>query len=218
MKKKIVKGKIIELLANTKRNGVASILEYLEDGGFFESPASTRFHGAYPGGLAEHSLSVYILLIKLCPTNICDAISSGQNPLPLDCDSLVIATLLHDICKMGAYIGTEKPYKWNKQQPKGHALLSIERIKKHIELTELEEMMIKYHMGVYGLNEFYSEDDWQTGEYPLRGDHANDKEMTKEESKKARYGKSMANAWFHNPIVKVMYFCDELATLEEKSK
>jgi len=119
---------------------------------------------------------------------------------------------------MGAYIGTEKPYKWNKQQPKGHALLSIERIKKHIELTELEELMIKYHMGVYGLNEFYDEDDWQTGEYPLRGDHTNDKEMSKEESKKARYGKSMANAWYHNPIVKVMYFCDELATLEEKAE
>lgn len=218
MKKENVKDKIIDLLINTKRNGVASMLEYLENEGFFESPASTRFHGAYPGGLAAHSLRVYVLLIKLMPTNICEATGSGQNPLPLDCDSLVIATLLHDVCKMGAYIGTEEPYKWNKQQPKGHALLSIERIKKHIELTELEELMIKYHMGVYGLNEFYDEDDWQTGEYPLRGDHTNDKEMSKEESKKARYGKSMANAWYHNPIVKVIYFCDELATLEEKAK
>lgn len=218
MKKKIVKDKIIDLLIGTKRNGIASLLEYLENEGFFEAPASTRFHGAYAGGLAEHSLRVYILLIKLCPTNICDATGSGQKPLPLDCDSLTIVALLHDVCKMGAYIGTEKPYKWNKQQPKGHALLSLERIKKFIKLTELEELMIKYHMGVYGLNEFYDEDDWQTGEYPLRGDHTNDKEMSKEESKKARYGKSLANAWYHNPICKVMYFCDELATLEEKAK
>lgn len=218
MKKENVKDKIIELLIGTVRRGIESLIKYLEDGGFFEAPASTRYHGAYAGGLAAHSLRVYVLLIKLCPTNICDATGAGQNPLPLDCDSLVIASLLHDVCKMGAYIGTEKPYKWNKQQPKGHALLSLERIKKHIKLTELEELMIKYHMGVYGLNEFYDEDDWQTGEYPLRGDHANDKEMSKEESKKARYGKSMANAWYHNPIVKVMYFCDELATLEEKAE
>ena len=206
MKKEDVKDKIIELLMGTKRNGVASLLEYLEVGGFFESPASTRFHGAYAGGLADHSLRVYVLLIKLCPINICDAIGSGQNPLPLDCDSLVIVGLLHDVCKMGAYLGEEKPYKWNKSQPKGHATLSLERIKKHIELTDLEELMIKYHMGVYGLNEF----DEKSGEYPLRGDDS----LSKEE----RRGKSLANAWYHNPIVKVMYFCDELATLEEKAQ
>lgn len=210
MAKKNVKEQIIELLISTKRKGIESLIKYLDDGGFFESPASTRFHGAYAGGLAEHSLRVYELLIKLCPTNICDATGPGQEPLPLDCVSLIIAGLLHDVCKAGAYIGIEKPYKWNKDQPKGHALLSIERIKKHITLTELEELMIKYHMGVYGLNEFYKEDDWQTGEYPLRGDET----KTKEE----RRGKSLANAWYHNPIVKVMYFCDELATLEEKAK
>lgn len=213
-----VKDKIVELLTSTKRKGIESLIKYLTESGFFESPASTRYHGSCGGGLAKHSLRVYELLIKLCPKNICDVTVSGQNPLPLDCQSLTIAALLHDVCKMGAYIGTEKPYKWNKQQPKGHALLSIERIKKHIGLTELEELMIKYHMGVYGLNEFYSVDNWQTGEYPLRGDHANDKEMAKEESKVARYGKSMANAWYHNPLVKVMYFCDELATLEEKEE
>ena len=214
-----VKEKIKELLMGTKRKGIESLIKYLEDEGFFEVPASTRYHCCYAGGLAEHSLRDYELLINL-NINILklDAVTSpSQNPLPIKPDNVIIAALLHDVCKIGAYIGDEKPYKYNKQQPKGHALLSIERIKKHIELTELEEMIIKYHMGVYGLNEFYSEDDWQSGEYSLRGDHTNDKEMTKEESKKARYGKSMANAWYHNPIVKVMYFCDELATLEEKT-
>lgn len=202
--------KITELLLSTKREGMDKLVEWLIRDGFFESPASTRYHGSYAGGLAKHSLGVYNLLIKLIPKNICDATSPGQNPFPLDCDSLIIAALLHDVCKMGAYIGDEKPYKWNKQQPKGHTLLSIERIRKFITLTELEELMIKYHMGVYGLNEFYKEDDWQQGEYPLRGDET----KTKEE----RRGKSLANAWFHNPIVKVMYFCDELATLEEKAE
>lgn len=215
----MVKEKITELLTSTKRKRIESLIKYLTESGFFESPASTRYHGSYSGGLAKHSLRVYELLVeyyeKLKLGVVC---VSGQKPLPLTQENIIIATLLHDICKIGAYLGNETPYKWNRNQPKGHALLSIERIKKHIELEEIEELLIKYHMGVYGLNEFYSEDDWQSGEYPLRGDHANDEKMSKEESKAARYGKSMANAWYHNPVVKVMYFCDELATLEEKGE
>ena len=31
-----------------------------------------------------------------------------------------------------------------------------------------------------------------------------------------RYGKSMANAWYHNPICKFMYFCDEIETITDK--
>lgn len=219
MGKKKVKDQIIELLMSTKREGIESLIKYLTESGFFESPASTRFHGSYAGGLAKHSLRVYELLYSHALNLEFGVVRSpGKNPLPIEWKNVIIAALLHDVCKAGAYIGGEKPYKWNKDQPKGHALLSIERIKKHIKLTELEELMIKYHMGVYGLNEFYSEDDWQSGEYSLRGDHTNDEEMSKEESKAARYGKSMANAWYHNPIVKVMYFCDELATLEEKAE
>lgn len=212
---------ITELLLATKREGMGELVKDLVDTGFFESPASTKFHGSYKGGLAEHSLKVYDLLkekiTKPFSLDLAAVSSPGQKPLPITPDDLVIAALLQDVCKIGAYIGDEKPYKWNKQQPKGHALLSIKRIKAFIKLTALEEMMITYHMGVYGLNEFYGEDDWQTGEYPLCGDHGNDKHLTREESKEARYGKSMANAWFHNPICKIMYFCDEIATLEEKA-
>ena len=75
-------------------------------------------------------------------------------------------------------------------------------------------MMIRYHMGVYGLNEFQE----SSGEYPLRGDHIACEGMTKDESKDFRYGKSMANAWYHNPLVKLMSICDEMATMEEKAK
>jgi len=212
------KEKIIELLLNTDRSGMAKLIHWLEKDGFFEAPASTKFHGSYPGGLAEHSKRVYELLMFYSGLKLDKARAPGQKPLPLNVDNIKIAGLLHDVCKIGAYLGIEKPYKWNRKQPKGHALLSIERIQKFIELEPIERLMIKYHMGVYGLNEFYGEDDWQTGEYPLRGDHSNDEGMSKEESQKAHYGKSMANAWFHNPICKLMYFCDEIATLEEKSK
>ena len=212
---------IINLLRNTKRDGIENLIDYLKKSGFFESPASTKYHGCYAGGLAKHSYTVYSYVCDCIEKRglKLDAITSpGQKPLEISQTSIIIACLLHDVCKIGAYIGTEKPYSWNKKQPKGHALLSIKRIKKHIELTDLEELMIKYHMGIYEANEFYGEDDWQTGEYPLRGDHTNDKKMSREESKAARYGKSLANVYFHNPICKIIYVCDEIATLEEKAE
>ena len=233
------KEKIIELLTNTKRQGIPPLLDYLITDGFFESPASTRFYGCYKGGLAKHSLWVYeTLSIYNEQFDLGKARSPGQKPLTLGLDNIKIAALLHDVCKVGAYLGDEKPYRWNKAQPKGHATLSIERIKKHIELTEIEELMIRYHMGVYGLNEFYEKGSWEFEtsaeyplgtiedivcdllgheEYPLRGDHSKDEKLTKEESQKARYGKSLRNAWYHNPICKLMYFCDELQVMGEKA-
>ena len=44
-----------------KRDGAEDLLEYLCGSGsdFFTAPASTRFHGNYPGGLCEHSLNVF---------------------------------------------------------------------------------------------------------------------------------------------------------------
>ena len=43
-----------------KREGADKLLEYLsEKSDVCFAPASTRYHGAYPGGLLEHSLNVY---------------------------------------------------------------------------------------------------------------------------------------------------------------
>ena len=186
------------LLVSTGRENITKLLGYLECEGFFESPASTKYHRSHPGGLAEHSLGVYQLLEIYSPGFINKAAGPGAITLPVVKDNLIIAALLHDICKMGAYIGNTAPYKWNRAQPKGHALLSLVRIAKYIKMAPIEEMMIKFHMGTYGTFEF----DSYASEYPIRGD----KSLSKEE----RYGKSLGNAWYHNPIVKCMYFCDEL--------
>lgn len=184
-----MKEEIIKLLLSTGRENIGSLIKELELNSFFESPASTRFHGCYAGGLAKHSLGVYNLLCAYDE-------SLKLNTLK---DSLIIAALLHDVCKIGAYIGHAKPYSFNKAQPAGHAKLSISRIKEFITLTELEEKMILYHMGIYGLVEFQDPGKEDRGEYTLRNE-------------------SMANAWYHHPIVKVMYFCDEIATLQEKAQ
>ena len=54
-----MKEEIIRLLRETNRNGMDKVIEFLEKSDFFTAPASTRFHGAYEGGLAEHSFKVY---------------------------------------------------------------------------------------------------------------------------------------------------------------
>ncbi len=165
------------------------LIAWLDATGFFESPASRKYHSAYRCGLSIHSHNVYTTLIAY------DKLLKLETPK----DSLIIAALLHDVCKIDAYIGEAAPYKNNRDKPEGHATLSIIRIKEFIDLTELEEKMILYHMGIYGLVEFQDPGKEHKGEYTLRN-------------------KSMANAWYHHPIVKVMYFCDELATLEEKNE
>ncbi|MFA5382236.1 MAG: HD domain-containing protein [Candidatus Micrarchaeia archaeon] len=206
-----VKEKIESLLLSTQRQGITKLVDYLRDSDFFVAPASSRFHGCYEGGLAEHSLAVYVIMVDfLEKINLAEISAPGQQSLSCDSNSISIACLLHDVCKIGAYLPNDKGgYKTNREHPKGHATLSIERIKQYIELTPAEEMMIRYHMGVYGCNEFYKPDDSQSGEYPLRGDNT--------KSKEERYGNSLANAWYHNPICKLLYFCDELATLRDKA-
>jgi len=49
---------IITLLENVERPGMDNLIKWLDESGYFISPASTRFHGCYEGGLAEHSFLV----------------------------------------------------------------------------------------------------------------------------------------------------------------
>ena len=46
--------KIIELLESTHRAGMVHLIDYLHENGFFEAPASTKYHGCFEGGLAVH--------------------------------------------------------------------------------------------------------------------------------------------------------------------
>lgn len=190
--------RVAELLLSTERDGIQSLLDYMITHKFFTQPASTRYHLSVPGGLAKHSLGVFERLVVFDPITVQGRAGHGAITLPISDNSVIIAALLHDICKMGAYIGEHTPYKWNRAQPKGHALLSLIRIAEYITMEPIEEMMITYHMGTYGTFEF----DSYCSEFPIRGD--------KSKSKEDRYGKSLANAWYHNPIVKLMYLCDEM--------
>ena len=51
------KQEFIHLLSFVERDGVQSLLEWLESTDFYTAPASTKYHGAYAGGLLEHSFA-----------------------------------------------------------------------------------------------------------------------------------------------------------------
>lgn len=71
-----------------------SIVERLKGGGFFTAPASTKYHGAYEGGLFEHSLNVTISLVELTKQN---SLTWGRPESPY------IIGMFHDICKQDQY-------------------------------------------------------------------------------------------------------------------
>ena len=145
------KRQIIELLQVVERPGIDRVIKHLEETDFFVAPASTRFHGNYDGGLAEHSLYVYKLLKQ--KNEIYD--------LGLSQDTIKIAALLHDICKINLYHKAlknrqnPKTLKWEKYEgygyeddfPVGHGEKSIIKIQQFMRLTRDEILMIRWHMG-----------------------------------------------------------------------
>jgi 23S rRNA maturation-related 3'-5' exoribonuclease YhaM len=131
---------VLFALQTVKRDGIDSLIDYMMESDYFSAPASTRFHNSFPGGLCLHSLNL-MHAFK-------DVDKKLQTPLPND--SIVICALLHDLCKVNAYIETSNGYESVKGL-KGHATLSLSRIKEHIKLTKEEDDIIRYHMGLFGI-------------------------------------------------------------------
>ena len=71
------------------------LLQYLDAAGFYEAPASKGHHGAYKGALFDHSLQVAYELIRL--TEKLDLKWEWQ-------ESPAIVGMLHDLCKIDAYV------------------------------------------------------------------------------------------------------------------
>lgn len=141
---------------NIKREGADKLLEYLKSSDFFTAPASARFHGAYPGGLCEHSLNVH--------TTICDYLSrdsvKDKYGITPDSETTAIVALLHDLCKIDFYkpgfrnvkdeTGTWQKvpsYEYADKLPYGHGEKSVYIISGFMRLTREEAFAIRYHMG-----------------------------------------------------------------------
>lgn len=143
-----------------KREGADKLLEYLcsDHCDFFTAPASTRFHGSYPGGLLEHSLNVYDCL--------CDYLSRPRVKevygVSYSEESIAIASLLHDLCKTNFYKESTRNVKENgvwksvpfytieDDLPYGHGEKSVYIISGFMRLTRDEAFAIRYHMGFSG--------------------------------------------------------------------
>lgn len=147
-----------------KREGADKLLEYMlsKSSDFFTAPASTRFHGAYEGGLLDHSLNVYDCLKDYLSR---DRVKNTYN-INYDEESIAIVALLHDICKINVYkVGTRNvkdergvwqsvpTYEYNDILPYGHGEKSVYIITGFMRLTREEAFAIRYHMGFSGVED-----------------------------------------------------------------
>lgn len=141
-----------------KREGADKLLAFLcsDASDFFTAPASTRFHGNYEGGLCEHTLNVYDCL--------CDILSRPkvreQYGIQYSEESIAIAALLHDVCKINFYSVSFRNQKnaegrWESvpfytiedNLPYGHGEKSVYIVSGYMRLTRDEAFAIRYHMG-----------------------------------------------------------------------
>lgn len=141
---------------NIKREGADKLLAYLTDqSDFFTAPASTRYHGSYEGGLCEHSLNVYSCLKDF----MARPRMKEMYGISYSDESIAIAALLHDLCKINFYVpGTRNvkengvwktvpAYTINDTLPYGHGEKSVYIISGFMRLTRDEAFAIRYHMG-----------------------------------------------------------------------
>lgn len=162
-----LKGKYLKSLCEIQREGIPALATYLiQETDFFTAPGSANNHNAYEGGLVEHSLLVMINAIKL---------GCLYAPGTKYYDSIVLSSLLHDVCKVNFYKRYWKPVKqvnpetgedllneYNKpiwfQEPRytiedalpyGHGEKSVMIVQEFVKLTEQEKMAIRWHMAGY---------------------------------------------------------------------
>ncbi len=158
------KEEFVELLRSTGRDGVEDLLEGLETMGFFTAPASAGHHLNTEGGLVLHSLNT-------CKAAL--AVWQGMCALEpflekeVGRDSVIIASLLHDVCKSDIYVRSVKRRKnalgmWEdsegykvsyKNFPMGHGEKSVILLLCNgLEMSDDEMLAIRWHMGAWGVN------------------------------------------------------------------
>lgn len=153
-----IKEEIIALLSSINREGIDDMVAWLVNSTYFTMPSSTKFHGNYDGGLAEHSLNVYN-----CLKTMCDTYKKQFPETEINEDSLKIIALCHDFCKIDLYkkgfrnVKNEVTGQWEKKQifefddtlGMGHGEASVYIAQSFIKLTREEALAIRWHMGGY---------------------------------------------------------------------
>ncbi len=160
-----IKDRFLEIYdRDIKREGAEKLREYLlsKSCDFFTAPASQRYHGAHEGGLAQHSLNVYDCLCAYLSSERAREIY-GMSYEP---ESVAIAALLHDVCKVNCYkVSTRNVkdetgkwtavpyYEYEDPLPYGHGEKSVYIVTGFMRLTREEAFAIRYHMGFSGIED-----------------------------------------------------------------
>ncbi|MEY8573663.1 hypothetical protein AALD01_04530 [Oscillospiraceae bacterium 21-37] len=138
------------------------LVEDLKTNGFFTAPASTKYHGAFEGGLFEHGRNVTQTLITITEKNWL-VWQRAESPY--------IVGMFHDLCKIDLYrhpmsdivlhtwdeSGQENIHevdrtKWEHNPEallKGHGDKSVMLLSQYLQLTMEEILCIRYHMGAF---------------------------------------------------------------------
>ena len=159
------KEQFIETLSATGRKGIENVIAKLEETGFFEAPASSRFHLSCKGGLMEHSLNVYHAAMMV-REKIIKVRPELEEQLPPE--SVAICALLHDTCKCDIYkegilsrknaegywekyVGYQVDY-YNSSLPLGHGEKSVILLLSWgLELKPEEMLAIRWHMSAWDM-------------------------------------------------------------------
>lgn len=158
------KEKCIELLQSTGREGVEDLIAELEKMGFFTAPASAVYHLNCEGGLAQHSLNTFNAALGVWESmkNFCPYIAKE-----VELENIIIASLLHDICKCDLYKRKKeispRPYNYYKEVssysasydefPIGHGEKSvILALCSRLVMCDSAMVAIRWHMGPWSVN------------------------------------------------------------------
>ena len=94
------------LIEAVDRKGVDKLVQFIEKSDFYTAPASTKYHLSCEGGLLQHSLNVYDMLKLKAEQEPFKSKLANVAP-----ESIVIVSLLHDICKTYFYKTTTRNVK-----------------------------------------------------------------------------------------------------------
>jgi len=161
-----IKKEILSLLKSIDREGIDTLIEHIQESTYFKDPASTIYHNAYEGGLADYNYNVFKNL---------DSYRAAHPELDKYEDSIKIIGLLHSLGSVGTFTKIFKnlplkdgkgknikddcgklifretevydvDYTRNLPYPKGQN--SNIKIKQFIKLTKLEDLAIYWHQGI----------------------------------------------------------------------
>lgn len=171
--KNLITNRRIELFDGLMKDKISNeFYDWLIKNGFFTQAASTKYHGAYEGGLFDHSYEVTQVLLDMTQRlNL-----QWKRP-----ESPYIVGMFHDLCKIDNYQtiidepgeimmgtdnvkGREIHFEYNPNCIlTGHADKSIMLLSQFINLTEEELLCIRFHMGAYE-----GQDQWDNYDKAIR--------------------------------------------------